>query len=73
MKPDGLANFAVNQVAAGITEPQRWIEGGAELARQYAYALPVSPGTNPVQLTREYETNARNITRSQAARRSKPR
>ena len=39
----------------------------SELAKQYAYAAPVSLGKNPVLLTREYETNARNIARSQAA------
>jgi hypothetical protein len=41
-----------------------------ELAKQYAYAPPVSLGNNPVLLTREYETNTRNIARSR--RRSRP-
>jgi hypothetical protein len=35
--------------------------------RAICYAPPVSTGTNAVLLTREYETNARNIARSQAA------
>ncbi len=37
----------------------------AELAEKYAYAPPVSAGSNAAALTREYETNARNIARSQ--------
>jgi hypothetical protein len=57
----------VNDVAAKIADPQKWIEESAELAKQYAYATPVSLGKNAVYLTREYETNAHNIARSQAA------
>lgn len=64
---DGLAGLAVNEVAAKIADPQKWIEESVELAKQYAYAAPVSLGKNPVFLTRDYETNARNIARSQAA------
>ena len=64
---DGLARLAVNDVAAKVADPQKWIEESAELARQYAYAAPVSLGKNAVFLTRDYETNARNIARSQAA------
>ena len=64
---DGLASLAVNDVAAKVADPQKWIEESAELAKQYAYAVPVSLGKNPVFLTRDYETNARNIARSQAA------
>jgi hypothetical protein len=37
------------------------------LARQYAYALPVSLGKNSVMLTRDYDTNARNTSRTRAA------
>ncbi|MDE5463649.1 S1/P1 nuclease [Bradyrhizobium sp. CSS354] len=64
---DGLAHIAVNETSSQIADPQAWIDEGAELAKQYAYAPPVSLGPNPVLLTREYETNARNIARSQAA------
>lgn len=64
---EGLASLAVNDVAAKIADPQKWIDESADLAKQYAYAAPVSPGKNPVFLTREYETGARNIARSQAA------
>jgi S1/P1 nuclease len=55
------------KVAAQISDPEAWIKESAELAKQFAYVPPVSTGTNAVLLTREYETNARNIARSQAA------
>ncbi len=64
---DGIASFDVNKISAAVSDPQVWIEESAELARQYAYAAPVSPGKNSVMLTRDYETNARNISRAQAA------
>jgi hypothetical protein len=64
---DGIANIAVNKAAAQISDPEAWIKESAEFAKQFAYAPPVSPGTNAVLLTREYESNARNIAHSQAA------
>jgi hypothetical protein len=64
---DGLASISVNEVAAKVADPQAWIEESAELAKQYAYAPPISLSRNAVLLTRDYETNARNIARSQAA------
>jgi hypothetical protein len=64
---DGLADLKVNDAAAKILDAQKWIEESVELAKQYAYAAPVSLGKNPVMLTRDYETNARNISRSQTA------
>jgi S1/P1 Nuclease len=64
---DGLRSITANSTSVQITDPQTWIEESAELARLYAYASPVSLGTNTVMLTRDYETNARNIARSQAA------
>jgi hypothetical protein len=64
---DGITSIRVNTIAAQISDPEVWIYESAELAKQFAYAPPVSTGTNAVLLTREYETNARNIARSQAA------
>jgi hypothetical protein len=64
---DGIASIRVNKATAAISDPQTWIEESAVLAQQYAYAAPVSLGKNTVMLTRDYETNARNIARSQAA------
>ena len=52
---------------AKVDDPERWIQESAALAKTYAYAAPVSAGSNATLLTREYETNARNIARSQAA------
>jgi hypothetical protein len=63
----GLASIDVNTAAAAISDPQTWIEESAALAKEYAYVPPVSTGENAVLLTREYETTARNIARSQAA------
>ncbi len=64
---DGIANLRVNKASAQVSDPEIWLKESSELARQYGYAPPVSLGTNPVLLSREYETNARNIARSQAA------
>lgn len=64
---DGLASVGVSQAAAQVSDPETWVQESADLATQFAYASPVSLGTNPVLLTRDYETNARNIARSQAA------
>ena len=59
--------MAVNEAAAKISNPESWVEESAALAKRYAYAPPVSTGPNAVPLTGEYETDARNIARSQAA------
>ena len=64
---DGLASLGVSQAAVEISDPETWVEESAELAKQSAYAAPISFGKNAVLLTRDYETNARNIARSQAA------
>jgi hypothetical protein len=64
---NGLRSITANSVSVQISDPQAWIEESAKLAKQYAYAPPVSLGTNAVMLTRDYESNARNIARGQAA------
>ena len=64
---DGIASIRVNKIAAQISDSEAWINESADLAKQFAYAPPVSTGTNAVLLMREYETNARNIARSQVA------
>ncbi|MBY0611311.1 MAG: S1/P1 nuclease [Beijerinckiaceae bacterium] len=63
----GLASLTADPQAAANLDPQHWAEESFALAKQYAYAPPVSLGKDPVQLTRDYETNARNVARSQAA------
>lgn len=62
---DGIGRLDANPELAKISDPERWIEESAAFAKTYAYAAPVSSGANAVPLTREYETNARNIARSQ--------
>ena len=52
---DGLAKISVNEAAAKVADPQAWIEKSADLAKQYAYAPPVSLGKNAVLLTHDYE------------------
>ena len=64
---DGIDNIVANETLAKLVDPQVWVEESVELAKQFAYASPVSTGKNAVLLTREYETNARNVARSQAA------
>ena len=64
---DGPASPGVDVAAAPIADPELWIEESFELSKHYAYATPVSTAKNPVMLTREYETNARNVARTQAA------
>ncbi len=56
-----------NPGEAQIWGPETWAEESAEIAKAFAYGLPVSTGANPVMLTREYETNARNVALSRAA------
>jgi hypothetical protein len=62
-----LASIVVTDAAAQITDPDKWFEEGVALAKQYAYAPPVSTGKNAVLLTRDYETHALNVARGQAA------
>lgn len=66
-KQNGLGKGEESAAAAAILDPERWAEESAALAQKFAYAAPVSEGTNPVFLTQEYETNAHNVATSQAA------
>jgi hypothetical protein len=63
----GLDNLPVDDNLAAISDPEKWFQESFELAKKFAYAEPVFSGTQPIELTREYETAARNISRSQAA------
>ena len=63
----GLAGLTPDPDAARISDPAAWAQESFELAKKFAYAAPISNGTDAVLLTREYETNARNTARSQAA------
>ena len=63
----GLGSVDANPDLAKDLDPEHWVQESAELAKTYAYAPPVSRGADPVSLSRDYETKARNIARAQAA------
>jgi hypothetical protein len=63
----GLASVTPDPTATQISDPALWAQESFELAKKISYAAPISNGTDAVLLTREYETNARNTARSQAA------
>lgn len=56
-----------NPGRARIDAPALWTLESAALAREYAYTPPASTGGTATLLAREYETNVRNVARSQAA------
>ncbi len=57
---------APSDAQAAIVDPAVWLEEGHKRALQFAYASPVSTFLHdPVQLTREYETNARRVSEAQ--------
>jgi hypothetical protein len=59
--PDPDPTLAMN------ANPDDWFTESEKLAEANAYAEPVKSGTQPYMLDRQYETNARNIARQQAA------
>lgn len=64
---DGIKSIEVSEDMSKDLDPENWAKESAAIAQKYAYAAPVSHGTDATLLTRDYETNARNIARSQAA------
>jgi hypothetical protein len=54
-------------VRAAVSDPEKWFAESAQLAEQVVYAEPVKSGLQPYRLDRTYETNARDLARSQAA------
>jgi hypothetical protein len=50
---------------ASIGDPEIWLHESNVLAQQYAYAEPVRSAKYVAELTREYETNARQVAESQ--------
>ncbi|RZN16259.1 MULTISPECIES: S1/P1 nuclease [unclassified Bradyrhizobium] len=63
----GLGSVAVDADAEKVLDPDRWAQESFEAAKSFAYAQPVGLGPAAVQLTRDYETNARNTARNRAA------
>ncbi|QOG20871.1 hypothetical protein [Bradyrhizobium sp. SEMIA] len=56
-----MSGVDVSPAQAQIVDP------AVDLGKQFAYAPPVSMGKNPPLLTREYETDAKNVARARAA------
>lgn len=54
-----------SEAKASISDPEVWLEESHQLARQFAYAEPVLSGKHPVELTRQYETDARKVAEGQ--------
>jgi hypothetical protein len=63
----GLGSVVPDAGKAQILDPDVWAQESFELAKTHAYAVPIRTDKAPVELTRDYETNARNVARSQAA------
>ncbi|WP_271612440.1 S1/P1 nuclease [Bradyrhizobium sp. CCBAU 21362] len=63
----GLGSVAVDPDAEKVLDPDQWAQESFEAAKSFAYAQPVGLGSSAVQLTRDYETNARNVARARAA------
>jgi hypothetical protein len=66
-RANGLAKVTPDATKALDLDPDAWAQESFELAKQNAYASPIRTDKTPVQLTRDYETNARSVARSQAA------
>lgn len=63
----GISSITPDSTKAQIVDPDTWAQESFELAKSVAYASPVRTDKQPVELTREYETNARDVARKQAA------
>jgi hypothetical protein len=64
---DGLVHVPVDPGLAAINDPEVWLKESCDAAQMFAYAEPVLSGTEPVELTRAYETAARTASRARAA------
>ena len=63
----GVASITSDAAKAQILDPETWAQESFELAKTYAYSEPVRTDKQAVELTRDYETRARDIARQQAA------
>ncbi|BAM90752.1 phospholipase C/P1 nuclease [Bradyrhizobium oligotrophicum S58] len=63
----GLSSVTADAAKAQIIDPATWAQESFDLAKTTAYAAPVRTDKQPAELTREYETNARETARKQAA------
>ncbi|RAZ91836.1 phospholipase [Mesorhizobium hawassense] len=67
LKDSGLESVPVDTTKANEDNPEIWLKESAELAQKFAYSEPVLSATGTAELTRAYETAARDIARAQAA------
>lgn len=63
----GISSLTPDATKAQILDPDIWAEESFDIAKQQAYLAPIRADKTPVELTRDYETNARNVARNQAA------
>jgi S1/P1 nuclease len=63
----GVASITSDAAKAQILDPETWAQESFELAKTYTYSEPVRTDKQAVELTRDYETRARDIARQQAA------
>ncbi len=62
-----LTTMNADDKAAKKLDPEKWAEESADLAKRWAYAAPpIGPGKSVVWLTREYETAAHSLAKTQA-------
>ncbi len=58
---------AADPALASESNPEDWLRESEKLAEDVAYAGPLHDCTKTCELDRQYETNARNTARAQAA------
>jgi hypothetical protein len=59
--------WSTNSTLLAETDPEQWVKESHDVALRYAYAEPIRSGRNVIELTREYETNARRAAEDQLA------
>ena len=67
LKDSGLESVAVDGAKAAEGAPELWLRESAETAKTFAYTEPVMSASGTAELTRAYETAARDTARMQAA------
>lgn len=65
LKKSTLKLLPPDPTKAAISDPDVWLQESFELAKQYAYAEPVLSAKHVAELTRGYETNAREVSEAQ--------
>jgi hypothetical protein len=63
----GVTSVTPDGAKAQLLDPETWAQESFELAKTFAYAEPIRTDKQAVELTRAYETNARDVARKQAA------